>query len=51
MPLPFLKAARFGRKNAHLYPLMRQFAERYRAPGAALVGDSAHVTHPAARPA
>ena len=44
---PFLAGARFGRDNAHLYPLMRQFAERYWAPGAALVGDSAHVTHPA----
>lgn len=47
MPLPFLKAARFGRANAHLYPLMRQFAERYWAPGVALVGDAAHTTHPA----
>jgi 2-polyprenyl-6-methoxyphenol hydroxylase-like FAD-dependent oxidoreductase len=47
LPLPFLKAARFGRKDAHLYPLMRQFAERYHGPGAALVGDAAHTTHPA----
>jgi len=45
--VPRLASARFGRENAHVYPLSRQLAERFCAPGAALVGDSAHVTHPA----
>jgi len=44
---PFLAGVRFGRENAHLYPLTRQLADRFYAPGAALVGDAAHVTHPA----
>jgi 2-polyprenyl-6-methoxyphenol hydroxylase-like FAD-dependent oxidoreductase len=45
--VPQLEAARFGRKNAHVYSLGRQLAARFWAPGGALVGDSAHVTHPA----
>jgi 2-polyprenyl-6-methoxyphenol hydroxylase-like FAD-dependent oxidoreductase len=45
--VPQLASARFGRKNAHVYSLSRQLADRFCAPGAALVGDSAHVTHPA----
>lgn len=44
---PFLASARFGRADAHVYSLMRQLADRFWAPGAALVGDAAHVTHPA----
>jgi 2-polyprenyl-6-methoxyphenol hydroxylase-like FAD-dependent oxidoreductase len=44
---PFLAGARFGRENAHLYPLTRQLADAFYAPGAALVGDAAHTTHPA----
>jgi 2-polyprenyl-6-methoxyphenol hydroxylase-like FAD-dependent oxidoreductase len=45
--VPQLASARFGRANAHVYPLARQMAERFWAPGAALVGDAAHTTHPA----
>ena len=45
--VPQLEVARFGRANAHVYSLSRQLAERFCAPGGALVGDSAHVTHPA----
>ncbi len=32
--------------GSHVYHLARQHAERYWAPGLALVGDSAHVVHP-----
>jgi 2-polyprenyl-6-methoxyphenol hydroxylase-like FAD-dependent oxidoreductase len=45
--VPALAAARFGRANAHVYSLVRQLALRFSAPGAALVGDAAHTTHPA----
>jgi 2-polyprenyl-6-methoxyphenol hydroxylase-like FAD-dependent oxidoreductase len=45
--VPQLASARFGRENAHVYALSRQLAATFCAPGAALVGDSAHVTHPA----
>jgi 2-polyprenyl-6-methoxyphenol hydroxylase-like FAD-dependent oxidoreductase len=45
--VPQVSSARFGRANAHVYALSRQLAERFYAPGGALVGDSAHVTHPA----
>ncbi len=45
--VPQLASARFGRANAHVYALSRQLAARFYGPGAALVGDSAHVTHPA----
>jgi 2-polyprenyl-6-methoxyphenol hydroxylase-like FAD-dependent oxidoreductase len=45
--VPQLASARFGRANAHVYALSRQLAERFYGPGGALVGDSAHVTHPA----
>jgi 2-polyprenyl-6-methoxyphenol hydroxylase-like FAD-dependent oxidoreductase len=41
-----LASARFARQNAHLYSVTRQLAERFHAPGAALVGDAAHTTHP-----
>jgi 2-polyprenyl-6-methoxyphenol hydroxylase-like FAD-dependent oxidoreductase len=45
--VPQLASARFGRANAHVYSLSRQLADRFCAPGSALVGDAAHVTHPA----
>jgi 2-polyprenyl-6-methoxyphenol hydroxylase-like FAD-dependent oxidoreductase len=45
--VPQVASACFGRANAHVYALSRQLAERFYAPGGALVGDSAHVTHPA----
>lgn len=44
---PQLKPLRFGKADAHLYRLSRHVAERFWAPGAAIVGDSAHATHPA----
>jgi 2-polyprenyl-6-methoxyphenol hydroxylase-like FAD-dependent oxidoreductase len=44
--MPALATARFGRVNAHVYSLVRQLALRFSAPGAALVGDAAHTTHP-----
>jgi 2-polyprenyl-6-methoxyphenol hydroxylase-like FAD-dependent oxidoreductase len=44
--VPPLASARLGREHAHVYPLMRQLADRFAAPGAALVGDAAHTTHP-----
>lgn len=44
---PALAGLRFGRDGASLYKVGRQIAERYWAPGAALVGDAAHTTHPA----
>ena len=33
--------------NAHLYRLTRQIAHTFGRPGAAIVGDAAHATHPA----
>jgi 2-polyprenyl-6-methoxyphenol hydroxylase-like FAD-dependent oxidoreductase len=45
--VPQLASAHFGRANAHVYALGRQLAERFCGSGGALVGDSAHVTHPA----
>ena len=33
-------------EGSHVYRLARQHAERYWAPGLALVGDAAHVVHP-----
>jgi 2-polyprenyl-6-methoxyphenol hydroxylase-like FAD-dependent oxidoreductase len=44
---PMLDGLRFGKQDAHVYRLARHVAERFWAPGAALVGDSAHATHPA----
>jgi 2-polyprenyl-6-methoxyphenol hydroxylase-like FAD-dependent oxidoreductase len=44
--VPPLEAARFSRADVHIYPLMRLLADRFFAPGAALVGDAAHTTHP-----
>jgi 2-polyprenyl-6-methoxyphenol hydroxylase-like FAD-dependent oxidoreductase len=44
---PTLDALRFGKDDAHVYRLARHVADRFCAPGAALVGDAAHATHPA----
>ncbi len=44
---PMLEQLRFGKADAHVYRLARHLAERFWAPGVALVGDSAHATHPA----
>lgn len=45
--VPALAAARFGREHAHVYSVARQLAQRFWSPGAAIVGDAAHTTHPA----
>jgi len=44
---PMLEPLRFGKQQAHVYRLARHVAEHFWAPGAALVGDAAHATHPA----
>jgi 2-polyprenyl-6-methoxyphenol hydroxylase-like FAD-dependent oxidoreductase len=44
---PMLESLRFGKDDAHVYRLARHVADRFWAPGAALVGDAAHATHPA----
>ena len=44
---PMLQSLEFGKEDAHVYRLARHVADRFWAPGAALVGDSAHATHPA----
>jgi 2-polyprenyl-6-methoxyphenol hydroxylase-like FAD-dependent oxidoreductase len=44
---PALELLRFGKQDAHVYRLARHVADRFWAPGAALVGDAAHATHPA----
>jgi len=44
---PALDPLRFGKSDAYLYRLSRQIAQAFAAPGAALVGDAAHTTHPA----
>jgi 2-polyprenyl-6-methoxyphenol hydroxylase-like FAD-dependent oxidoreductase len=44
---PMLDSLQFGKDDAHVYRLARHVAERFWAPGVALVGDSAHATHPA----
>ena len=44
---PALAPLQFGKADAHLYRLARHVADRFWAPGAALVGDAAHATHPA----
>jgi 2-polyprenyl-6-methoxyphenol hydroxylase-like FAD-dependent oxidoreductase len=38
---------RIEREGRHVYPLARQHAATYWRPGAVLVGDAAHVNHPA----
>jgi 2-polyprenyl-6-methoxyphenol hydroxylase-like FAD-dependent oxidoreductase len=45
--VPWLAAARFTRDDVHVYAVARALAERFWAPGAVLVGDAAHTTHPA----
>lgn len=42
-----LARLRFGKADAYLYRLSRLLARRFVNPGVALVGDSAHTTHPA----
>lgn len=44
---PMLGHFEFGKDDAHLYRLARHVADRFWAPGAALIGDAAHATHPA----
>jgi 2-polyprenyl-6-methoxyphenol hydroxylase-like FAD-dependent oxidoreductase len=44
---PKLEGLQFGKDDAHVYRLARQVAARFWAPGAVLVGDAAHATHPA----
>lgn len=44
---PQLAPLQISKANAHLYRLERFVAEGFAAPGAVLVGDSAHATHPA----
>jgi 2-polyprenyl-6-methoxyphenol hydroxylase-like FAD-dependent oxidoreductase len=44
---PELANTKFGKANAHLYPLVKQLADAFSSPGVALVGDAAHTTHPA----
>src|SRR4051812_4812986 len=45
--VPWLAGARFTRDDVHVYSIARSLAERFSAPGAAIVGDAAHTTHPA----
>lgn len=45
--VPWLEGIRFSRDDLHLYAVTRSLAHRFWAPGAALVGDAAHTTHPA----
>jgi 2-polyprenyl-6-methoxyphenol hydroxylase-like FAD-dependent oxidoreductase len=44
---PMLEGLQFAKDDAHVYRLARQVASRFWAPGAVLVGDAAHATHPA----
>ncbi len=44
---PMLEALQFSKADAHMYRLSRHVADRFWAPGAAIVGDAAHATHPA----
>jgi 2-polyprenyl-6-methoxyphenol hydroxylase-like FAD-dependent oxidoreductase len=44
---PTLQPLRFAKADAHLYRLGRHLADRFWAPGAAIIGDAAHATHPA----
>jgi 2-polyprenyl-6-methoxyphenol hydroxylase-like FAD-dependent oxidoreductase len=44
---PMLRGLKVRRGNgSHIYKLTWQHARRYVAPGVALIGDAAHVTHP-----
>ena len=45
--VPWLEGVRFTRDDVHVYAVARSLADRFWAPGAALVGDAAHTTHPA----
>ncbi|HLH23558.1 MAG TPA: NAD(P)/FAD-dependent oxidoreductase [Chloroflexota bacterium] len=45
--VPWLAGARFTHDDIHIYSIARSLAERFWMPGAALVGDAAHTTHPA----
>jgi 2-polyprenyl-6-methoxyphenol hydroxylase-like FAD-dependent oxidoreductase len=45
--VPPLESVRFVGSDVHVYPIVRQLAERFCAPGLVLVGDAAHTTHPA----
>jgi 2-polyprenyl-6-methoxyphenol hydroxylase-like FAD-dependent oxidoreductase len=44
--VPWLAGARFTRDDLYVYSVARALADRFWAPGAALVGDAAHTTHP-----
>ena len=44
---PMLEAHQFAKADAHMYRLSRHVADRFWAPGAAIIGDAAHATHPA----
>jgi 2-polyprenyl-6-methoxyphenol hydroxylase-like FAD-dependent oxidoreductase len=45
--VPWLAGTRFTRDGVHVYSIARSLAARFWAPGAAIVGDAAHTTHPA----
>jgi 2-polyprenyl-6-methoxyphenol hydroxylase-like FAD-dependent oxidoreductase len=45
--VPWLAGARFTHDDIHIYSIARSLADRFWMPGAALVGDAAHTTHPA----
>jgi 2-polyprenyl-6-methoxyphenol hydroxylase-like FAD-dependent oxidoreductase len=45
--VPPLESVGFSDSEVHIYPIVRQLSARFWAPGAALVGDAAHTTHPA----
>jgi 2-polyprenyl-6-methoxyphenol hydroxylase-like FAD-dependent oxidoreductase len=44
--VPWLEGARFTRDDVHVYAVARSIADHFCAPGAVLVGDAAHTTHP-----
>jgi 2-polyprenyl-6-methoxyphenol hydroxylase-like FAD-dependent oxidoreductase len=44
---PVFRGWRINREGRHVYTLTRQHADEYWRPGAVLVGDAAHVNHPA----
>jgi 2-polyprenyl-6-methoxyphenol hydroxylase-like FAD-dependent oxidoreductase len=44
--IPWLGEVRFTRDDIHVYAVARSLADRFWGPGAALVGDAAHTTHP-----
>jgi 2-polyprenyl-6-methoxyphenol hydroxylase-like FAD-dependent oxidoreductase len=45
--VPWLRDIHFTRDDIHVYAVARALAAAFWAPGAALVGDAAHTTHPA----